>query len=170
MSRADFKGHGHFSNDQETEQIFEGLRGRQDVAGDFVEYYKLDLAATQIHPVYGEATGAGRVYTGPINVRCLHVTHLEGANDNTPAGFYTNDDLEATIPFDLFIGAGMSLADIESQNYLRDRVVYDRKVFRVTQLSIQGQIQERDIIVGLTASQCKPDELVDDAQFAQWSA
>src|SRR5262249_5290952 len=118
---------------------------------------------------YGESVG-GRLYLPPVRVPCLHVTHMEGANDNANYGFYTNDDLDAIIAFDLFIQMGMTYADINNQGYLKDRVVYDRKVFRVTQLAIRGQIQQRDTIVGLTATQCKDDELVDDPQFKQWSA
>lgn len=101
---------------------------------------------------------------------CLHVTHVRGGNENGTAGFYTSDDLDATIAFDLFLQMGMSYADIDTQNYLKDRLVYDTKVFRVTNIAVRGQIQERDIIVGVTAAQCKPDELVDDQIFSQWSA
>jgi hypothetical protein len=169
MSRMDWK-QGRFSADQETDRMFKGLRGWRDVNGDWLSYYRYDAENTEVDPVYGESLGSGRIYKAAVRVPCLHVTHLEGGNDNAPYGFYTNDDLDATVAFDLFIQMGMTYADIETQNYLRDRVIYERKVFRVTNLGIRGQIQRRDTIVGLTATQCKPDELVDDAQFAQWSA
>lgn len=169
MSRLDWK-RGRFSADLETDRIFKGLRGWRDVNGDWLNYYRFDSAATQLDPIYGEAIGTGRMYKSPVRMPCLHVTHLRGANENGTAGFYTNDDLDATIAFDLFLQMGMSYADIDTQNYLKDRVLYDTKVFRVTNIAVRGQIQERDIIVGLTATQCKPDELVDDQQFKQWSA
>lgn len=169
MGRMDWKK-GKNSPDRETDNIFRGLQGWQDVNGDWLDYYRYDEESTDIHPVYNEATGAGRIYKAPVRVPCLHITHLEGANQNTGYGFYTNDDLSATIAFDRFIQMGMTYADIETENYLRDRILYERKVFRVTQLSIRGQIQRRDILVGLTATQAKPDELVDDQLFAQWSA
>lgn len=167
MSRADWK-RGRFNADYETDKMFQGLRGWRDVNGDWLNYYRFNEDATTKN-FYGESTGSGRQYLAPVRVPCLHVTHLEGANDNARDGFYTNDDLDAIIAFDLFIQMGMSLADIETQRYLKDRVLYERKVFRVTQLAIRGQIQRRDTIVGLTATQCKPDELVDDAMFKQWS-
>jgi hypothetical protein len=63
----------------------------------------------------------------------------------------------------------MDYEDIKTGNYLKDRVVYDRKVFRVVQISIRGQMQRRDIIVAISTTQVKPDELVMDAQFAAWS-
>lgn len=169
MGRMDWK-RGRFSADFETDRILHGLRGYRDVSGDWLNYYRLDTDATQVDPIYGEAIGQGRVYKPPVRMPCIHVTHMRGANENGQAGFYTNDDLDATIAFDLFVQMGMTYADIDTQNYLRDRLVYDTKVFRVTNIAVRGQIQERDIIVGLTASQCKPDELVDDRQFSQWSA
>jgi hypothetical protein len=160
---------GRFSTDNETDRMFKGMRGWRDVNGDWLNYWRYDQANTVVDPVYSETIG-GRKYLQPVRVPCLHVTHMEGANNGEPYGFYVNDDLDAIIAFDLFVQMGMTYADIDTQNYLKDRVVYDRKVFRVTQLAIRGQIQQRDTIVGLTATQCKADELVDDPQFKQWSA
>jgi hypothetical protein len=64
---------------------------------------------------------------------------------------------------------GFTDQDIDHQKYLTDRIVYDDSVFRVTSISVLGQIQNRDIIVGLECVQMKPDELVNDAQFSRWS-
>lgn len=169
MGRMDFKK-GRWSADQETDRLFKGLRGWREVNGDYLDYFRYDWENTRVDDVYGEAYGDGKLYKHPVRVPCLHVTHLEGGNAGNDFGFYQNDDLDATIAFDLFIQMGMTYADIETQKYLKDRVRYERKIFRVTSLAIRGQIQRRDTIVGLTATQCKPDELVDDAQFKQWSA
>ena len=64
----------------------------------------------------------------------------------------------------------MSFADVRTGEYLKDRVYYDQKIFRVTKLAIQGQIQQRDIIIELAATQMKPDELIDDSLFVQWAS
>jgi hypothetical protein len=167
MGRLDSKK-GRWSADQETDRIFKGMRGWRDVSGDWLDYFRLDVAATLIDPIYDEAIG-GRVYKPALRLPVLHVTHIEGENENTDTGFYYNDTLNASIAFDQFTGVGMSHADIQTGNYLNDRVYYDQKIFRITQLAIRGQIQERDIIVGLDATQMKPDELVDDPLFSQWS-
>lgn len=167
MSRLDWKK-GRFSPDLETDKLLSGLRGWRDVNGDWLNYFRYDNNATTRN-FYGESTGSGRKYLPPVRVPCIHVTYMPGANDNAEYGFYTNADLNAVVAFDLFVQMGMTLAYIDTQAYLKDRVVYDRKVFRITQLAVRGKIQERPTMVGLTATQCKPDELVDDAQFAQWS-
>ena len=169
MTKIDWKRSQRFNPDSETDKILAAMEGWQSSFGDQLAYYKYNDALTETDPVYDEAVGNGLMFDPPVMLPCMHVDHIEGANENAEYGFYYNDDLGAAIPFDKFIQVGLSLADIATGNYLKDRIVYDRKPFRVTQLSIRGQIQQRDIIIGLSATQLKPDELVNDVQFSQWS-
>ena len=145
------------------------MKGWQKTYGDVIRYFRFNPAASQIDPVYDEATGAGRQYFPPIAVPCQHVTHVQGENEYGEYGMYYNDSLTAFISFSSFTGVGLTYADIETGNYIDDRVLYDRKVFRVVQLITQGQIQQRDLIILLRGVQLKPDELVDDPEFATWS-
>jgi hypothetical protein len=168
LSRLDFK-HGRFNSDFETNRIFTAMEGWRRSYGDVLRYYRYNPTASQKDPVYDEAIGTGRVYFAPIAVPCQHVIHVQGENEYGEYGMYYNDQLTAFISFTAFTGAGLTYSDIETGNYLDDRVLYDRKIFRVTQLVTRGQIQQRDIIVSLTASQMKPDELVDDPEFAVWN-
>lgn len=168
MSRIDHK-RGRLNADQATDKMFQAMRGYAENNGDWISYYRFDEAATVTDPVYDEAVGQGMIFLPPVRVECLHVTHIDGGNENGDMGFYYNDDLVASIAFDLFVQAGMTMADIETGNYIKDRVLYDRKLFRVKTLSNEGQIQQRDIVIGLEATQIKPDELVNDVMFAAWS-
>jgi hypothetical protein len=168
VARIDHK-RGRLNSDQATDKVFAAMRGYAENNGDWIAYYRFNRAATQYHPVYDEAINGGLQFFPAVRVQCLHVIHIDGPKESTDKGFYYNDSLMATIAFDLFIQAGMTLADIETGNYENDRVLYDRKLFAVTQLSTEGQIQQRDIIVGLEATQLKPDELVNDTMFAAWS-
>jgi hypothetical protein len=168
MARIDTK-RGRQNPDQATDNILKAMRGYAENNGDWITYYRYDDNATMMDSVYDEAVDGGLQYSPPVRIQCLHVIHVEGGNEDSDRGFYYNDDLDAKIAFDLFLQAGMTIADIATGNYLKDRVLYDRKIFRVTQLAVEGQIQERDIIIGLSATQEKPDELVNDAQFAEWS-
>jgi hypothetical protein len=169
VSRADRKNAGRFSTDAETRRIYSAIEGWSDSFGDYVAYFRLDTQATQYDEVYEEAIGPGRVYAAPINLRCIHVTHVRGENDNGEYGFYYSDDLIFPVQYDIFIKSGMSLADVETESYERDRVVYDQKVFRITKISIEGKIQKRPTVVSFEATQMKRDELVDDAQFSQFA-
>lgn len=145
------------------------MEGWRRSYGDTLRYYRYNSALSQMDPVYDEAVGAGRAYFPPFAVPVQHVTHVQGQNEYGEYGMYYNDMLTAYISFAAFTGVGLSYADIETGNYLDDRVLYDRKIFRVVQLITQGQIQQRDILVLLRGVQLKPDELVDDPEFADWS-
>ena len=169
MARIDWKRSQRFNPDSDTQKIFKALKGWGSSMGDAVMYYRWNSDLTTMDPGYDEGTGNGLIYAPGFILPCQHVTHMEGKNEYGEYGFYYNDDLDAQIAFDRFIEAGMSYADIATGNYLKDRVLYDRKLFRVTALAIRGQMQERDIIVGMSATQLKPDELVNDVQFADWS-
>jgi hypothetical protein len=169
VARTDWKRSPRFNPDSDTKTILEAMRGWQSAQGDWVAYYRWNPAATVMDDVYDEAVGQGLVYYPPIQLPTQHVNHVEGENEYGEYGFYYNDDLDFQVAFDRFIESGMAMADIETGNYLKDRIVYDRKVFRVIQIAVEGQMQERDIILGISATQLKPDELVNDVVFATWS-
>lgn len=160
---------GRFNPDYETDKILGALAGWQTVDGDWADYYRFDSVNSQMDDVYDEPTGRGLAYLQPVRMQALHVEHVEGANEDSENGFYYNDDAALIVAFDKVLQAGMEYADIMTGNYLKDRLVYDRKIFRVRQISIRGQMQRRDIIVAISTTQVKPDELVWDAQFAQWA-
>lgn len=159
---------GTFNADSETDKILQGLAGWQEVDGDWIDYYRFDPVNSQIDDVYDEPVGNGLSYYPPFRVEALHVEHVEGGNEDSEYGFYYNDDAAVLVAFDKMMQSGIDYADIMTGNYLKDRFVYDRKVFRVRQMSIRGQMQRRDIMVAISATQVKPDELVNDTQFSDW--
>jgi len=170
IDRAGWKG-GRFSVDFETASIYGGLRDWQRWTGDQFYYFRFAYDQSSNDPVYGEADSPnGRVYDGPMLIPALHVLHTEGANDDGVDGFYYNDTAHITMSFDQIKRMGLDRVDLNTQNYLKDRFVYDTKVFRVTRMEVMGQIQQRDIIVSIDATQVKPDEMVNDLQFAQYAA
>lgn len=168
MGRLDWKK-GRWSADQETDRIYKAMRGWRDVSGDWIDYYRFNQAATVLDPIYDEAIGEGRVYSQRIRVPVLHAILIVGDNENTDMGFYFNDTLEVICAFDQFIGVGMDYAELLSGDFLKDRIYYNQKVFRVVQIEPRGKIQERPTLIHISATQLKPDELVDDQLFAQWS-
>ena len=148
MARLDWK-RGRFSPDLETNEIESGLRGYQDGYGDHVDYFHFLRDASVMHDIYDEGTEAGRVYNGPIALPVLQVIHEEAGNEDSDIGFYYSDDLHVTLSFDAFKRAGFPHPDLATSDYLRDRIVYDNKVFRVMKISVLGQIQRRDLIVSI---------------------
>jgi hypothetical protein len=169
MGRLDWKRYGRFNANYETTDIMGTLRGRQSEIGERVQYYRFSHADEAGDDLYDEGTGAGKVYVGPYRIPALHVINSQGPSQDTTQGQYTVNNLSVTASFDALRKMGFTDMDIEHAKYLSDRVVYDNKVFRVTSIAVLGQIQSRDIIVGLECTQVSPDELVNDRQFAHWS-
>ena len=168
MGRLDWK-RGRFSSDFETNQINEGMRGYQSAQTyDEVQYYRFSHRLSEMGDVYDEGVGVGKVYRPPVTVPVLHAIHDEGANEDLDTGFYFNDDLHITASFDQLFRTGLVFQDIRTNKYLKDRIVYDTRVFKVTNIEILGQVRERDVIVSIQATQVKPDELVNDPQFAEF--
>lgn len=169
MTRTDWK-RGRFSVGFEDRRVAEGLRGWQSLTGDFVDYYRFQRDESSVDPVYDEAVGGGRVYQGPIQLPCLHVVHTQGSGlAGDTEGFYSTDSLRATCAFRQFVRTGLTMPDLRDERYLRDRAVYDEKVFRITRLVALGQIQRVDLIIGIEALQVNADEMADDAQFQAYS-
>lgn len=165
MSRLDRK-RGRFHNDFETDEINSALADWQSINGDTVDYYRFDREDSVEHDVYDEGTGQGKVYKPITEVPVLHVIHTEGPNEDTENGFYYNDDLHVTASYDLLERVGLQGMDVNHQTFLKDRLVYDGRVWRITSLAVLGQIQRRDVIVSIEATQVHRDELVNDAQFS----
>jgi hypothetical protein len=168
MSRLDAKSKGRFNTDYETGKVLDVLTDYGEGHGDWLDYYRLDEENSEYDEIFDEPVGAGRVFT-LTQMPAIHVHLIYGANQYGDFGMYYNDEIAASISFRMFEQAGMTEADIRDGKYERDRVVYKNKVFRITILDIQGQIQRREIVVGLEGSQLKPDELVGDQQFARFS-
>lgn len=169
MSRIGW-GAGRFSVDFETQEIYKGLRDWQRQTGDQAEYFRFAYDQSNKDPVYGEATGpGGRVFFGPLLIPALHVVHTESAVEEMPEGFTYHDKVHVTASFDMLKKVGLDKQDIETQNYLKDRIIYDGKVFRVYNVQILGQIQQKDIIVTFDGTQLRPEDMMNDIQFAQYA-
>jgi hypothetical protein len=171
MGRIGWKG-GRFNVDYETSEIYRGLRDWQRWTGDKVNYFRFAYDQSSVDPTYKEAaTTNGRIYFGPNLVPALHVIHVEGDNQNGIEGFYYNDEVHVTMSFDQInrLGIGAQNITTQTQNYLKDRVEYRGKIYRVTNIQILGQIQRKPIIITIDASQVKPEEMVNDIQFAQYA-
>ena len=89
------------------------MAGYRSAFGDWLAYYHLDEDNSQVDDVYGEATGNGYAYFPEIRLPVMHVRHIRGENTNSAAGFYHNDELTATVNYQMFSRSGLPLADIK---------------------------------------------------------
>ena len=164
MGRLDY-GSGRFNTDFETNEIHRSLKGWQTEFGDQALYYRYWGAESEVHDIWDEAAGVGRMWHPADLIELLHVTHVEGGNEDRQYGQYYNDNLYATASWEQLARLGMTEMDLQHQSYLRDRIVYDYRVFKITRLQVMGQIQRRDTIVSIEGTQVKPDEMLNDPQF-----
>lgn len=152
----------------ETTLIHRGLRGWQREIGDSFTYFRFQYDDSEIHPVYDEGVGAGKRFYGRWQMPALHVVHSKAANEERDSGLYISDSLHVICEFDQLTKLGFTELDLKHGAYQRDRIAYNNLLFAVKQITVQGQIRRRDIIVGIDAQQLKGDELVNDPQFVNY--
>jgi hypothetical protein len=169
MNRMDWK-RGRFDVDFETNDIHRSIRGNQSVSGDEVRWYRFLREESEMHDIYDQGVATGRIYDGPYLVPAWRVTLVEGLSQQNDTGFYFNNDLHVTLSWSTLERLGFTMMDIEHQRYLKDRIVYNGYVFRVSNVQVLGQVQQRDIIASVEATHVKPDEMVNDTQFREYVA
>ncbi|MET9119946.1 hypothetical protein [Streptomyces sp. NPDC004528] len=167
MSRADWK-RGRFSVTEEGARIDRGLRAWQRHAGDVISWWRFSHSRSVSNDVYDEGDEGGLAYDGPWTVPVLHATHAEMGDEAGDRGLYTVDTLDISAVFAQIQKVGLTQADIHNDRYLRDRIAYDGRLFRIERMSILGQIRRQDVIVSISAVEVKPDEITADSVFAQY--
>lgn len=169
MSRLDWK-RGRFDTDFEVNEYAHGLRGYQgSQIKDYVDYFRFYPEVTEIDDVFDEGFGAGKRFHPVNTLPAIHVTSSEGPNDISDTGFYFNDTLYVTTSWELFNRVGYTFADINHEIYMKDRIAYNARLYRVTAIQVTGQVEKRDIMLSIEATQIKPDELSNDPQFAEYA-
>lgn len=168
MARIDSHS-GKATSDFETTRIYEAQRGWEKNYGDTVLYFPFDRSKTTFDDVYDEVTGPGRVYKTAVQLACQHVTVVPGPQEWDSQGAYQSNALRAVCSYEIFTRSGMVLADIHTERYTFDRIVYKDKVYRVTRIDEEGQIQERPTVVAIDANQLRPDELIEDLSWKDYA-
>lgn len=167
-SRLDWK-RGRFGVNTETTLIHRALRGWQSRTGDSVTYFRFRHSESDMHDVYDEGTGVGKVFYGKWQLPALHVTHVESANeDPRDSGLYITDALRVVLEFDQLSKFGLTQMDIKHGSFQRDRIAYDNALYAVQRVNVVGQIRRRDVVVVIEAQQIRNDELVNDPMFSPY--
>ena len=167
MSRLDRK-QGRFSPVFESYEIDAALGDHQSVYGQEIDYFRFSHELTQSHDIYDEGAGAGRVYFAPVKIPVLQVIREEGPATQEQGGLYWTDTIRVIAAFRQLINAGLTELDIQHGRYLKDRFVYDQRLFRVTAIRIMGQVRYRDVIVSIEGVQLKREDILNDPQFSAW--
>ncbi|MFI6495889.1 hypothetical protein [Nonomuraea typhae] len=167
MSRLDRKK-GRFDAHYEVAEIDGALEDHQSVFGTEVDYFRHSHSDSFYHDIYGEGDEGGRIFFAPVKLPVLQVIRTEGPSDQKDAGITWTDRLYVVASFAHLAKVGLTHLDIQHGAYLNDRLVYDGYLFRIEQIKVQGQVRDRDIVVGIDCVQLKRSDILNDPQFAAW--
>lgn len=163
-----------FSTRYELERQDRDISIYQDVYGTEVQWWFYDRTNSETDDVYDEgAFFGGRRWDGPHRVPVLSAMHLQGPDSTDDGGQYNVDHIQLRVSYNQLQRIGFGpLPDQDTTTHYSDRFVYDNKVFTVDSISVRGQFEQtgRDVIVAITATQLRPDDLVNDVDFARYSA
>ncbi|MEU4534281.1 hypothetical protein AB0G15_05355 [Streptosporangium sp. NPDC023825] len=167
MSRLDNKN-GRFNPVFEANEYDRAMLAVSGVWGDWCDYYRYREDASAEHSVYDEPTASGRWFAGPQRLPVIDVIREEGMPYNRDGGLFWTDTLYFKVPYASLTRAGLGEMDIDHGFYTRDRIVYDKRVFRLARIQVHGQIRQHDMTASITCNQLRPDELLLDQQFSAW--
>lgn len=161
---------GRFQIPYERESILTGIDTEvTHHIGQTVEWWMYDPDATVVDSVYdtGASTG-GREWKTPFTLPCVNVSLYQGITVQSDRGFYNTDLLRLTINA---LDAEKFLPEFsfESDERLKDRVVFRGIVFRPKQIYLKGQLTDEYTIFSVDLLEVNPEEMVNDPQFADYA-
>ncbi len=173
---------------------FDARRMDRDIAqhqqafGTIVDWYFYDPDTSVYDDVYDEGqdtgggyangygtgyAGGGRRWRGPIRIPVLSANRREGFKVLSDDGQYSLDTIDLRLSYEQTRRVGLQPEISHNhEQHLRDRFVYDNRVFGVRDISVTGQFEPsgHDVVARVLGVQLRPDELVNDPDFVRWAA
>lgn len=160
---------GRFTMDDELDNIHDGMH--QDLrmpAGHTVQWWQFDSTGSAVDDIYDVAISVedeGRYWTRPITVPCLGARVIQGQTHHDDRGFYNIDMLHLTIDMRVVWRLLPTLPE-GTDSHLRDRVVFQGQAYSPYQVWSRGLVDDKYTVLSVDLLQVKPDEMVNDPQFA----
>jgi hypothetical protein len=132
-----------------------------------VDWWAFDPDTTEVDPIYsvGSYDGGGRRWKEPFRLEVVLATISQGPVYQNDRGFYVTDNLTLLIN-SVEMYAKLPAMPYSPDVHLVDRIVYREKVFVPTLIYPKGHIQGHLVIGRVDAEEVKPEEVVNDPQFA----
>lgn len=164
--RASIQG-GRFTTDYEIDSYSRGVNeDLQRMVGGEVPWWTFDPEATEVDDVYTVASAdAGRRYTQHRMVPYITAQVFQGQTDQSDRGFYNADNLRLSINRIDFQRIFPNIVP-EVDNFLRDRVQFNGKIFRPTRIYLRGRVLDTYTIITMDLIEVRSEELLNDPQFA----
>lgn len=158
---------GRFDYRVELDNIYRGMqRDMQLEVGQTIPWFVFDAANTQIDPIYDVGgTPSGRRWKDPIFLPVVNAIKLEGEEVTNDRGFYVIDTFRIIFSADAAVQSGLGDIIYNPDQHNIDRLVYENKVFAVSQIRVRGILTAGYAVCGVDAKQVKDEEMVNDPQF-----
>lgn len=165
---------GRFHTNFEVDSILKGIgEDLRRPVGMEVDWWRFDAENTEIDPIYDTgSSGAGSVgrrWQDPFKFPVIVAQVFQGQTMQNDRGFYNTDVLRLTVSMEdvqKFIPTLVPHPD----DHMRDRVVYRGSVFRPSRMYLRGQVLTQYTILTIDLIQVVAEEMVNDDQFASFSA
>ena len=161
---------GRFDSLFEVDHIGVGVgQDLQNPIGQTVRWWTFDPEVSKTDPVYdvGSYDGGGRRWHKPFVVPVVQATIAQGPQYQNDRGFYTVDNLTLVLNAPVVYRLMPDMMEIPD-SHLVDRITYRGAVFQPTIIYPKGHIQDHLVVVRVDAEQVKPEEVVNDTQFAKY--
>jgi hypothetical protein len=164
-----------FPTRYDTKRMDKDMQAYQEQFGVEVEWWFYAANLSTENPIYAERDiDGGARYVGPRRLPVMSAVRRMGDERAGEEGFFTLDTLEVRMSYEQARRAGLvpePSRDLENE-HTKDRIVYEHKVFDVISIISTGQYDptHRYLVVFITANRLRPDELVFDPDFVQYSA
>jgi hypothetical protein len=169
VSRAGQPG-GRFDARYEAHSVSAGAKDDlEQPFGQDVDWWVYDVAHQQIDTVYdvGVPEVGGRVWKGPYRLPVISAHQMQGRTpQQNHEGFFNADRLKLVIRVDTARQVGIKHIADHPDRLLHDRVVWRGQVWQPESAQPRGIVgHDRYLIVGIDATQIRPDELLNDPSF-----
>lgn len=167
----------YFSPKFDRLRIDRDIEQHQRAFGTFVRWYFFDPINSTFDDVYDEGqdlpgTG-GRRWRGPVDIPVISANRREGQKTLSDDGQYVLDTIDLRMSYEQARRAGL-LPEISRNNelHIRDRFIYDGIVWGIRDISVTGQFEPsgHETMVRILGVMLRPDELINDPDFALYSA
>lgn len=162
-----------FSTRYDTKRMQVDMQAYQEQMGQLVQWWFFDLGTSTYDETYGEPDlYGGRRYKGPTEIPVMSAVRIPGDRRRSDSGLYTVDTLEVRMSYEQARKAGLGPdVDVTTTPHLNDRIGYEGRIFELRDILVSGQYDPTQtyLVMLVTATQLRPDELVMDTDFAAYA-
>lgn len=172
------KVQGRFKIDFENRSINEGVVDElRDPVGDEVDWYSWDDSELEanyadwvddIYDTSNSTPGKGRRWNESFKLPVIMAQVMRGSNIMNERGFYVVDSLRIIVSEDDAQRLLPGLLD-NPESHIQDRVVHMGRVYSPSRVNPRGRYKEQYAVVTIDLTMVKPEEMVNDPQFQEYS-